>query len=127
MNVVGHVAALWRYPVKSMRGEPLEQATFGRDGIPGDRGVALIDEQTGNVLSAKRVAALLGARAVARPGGPVIVFPDGRALYAADAAAELSAWLGRGVRASAAPQNGERPVIESEDDTFRGRPGGFFD
>ncbi len=32
-----HVAALWRYPVKSMRGEALESAQVARDGIVGDR------------------------------------------------------------------------------------------
>ena len=33
------VAALWRYPVKSLQGEPLEIATFTLDGIVGDRAV----------------------------------------------------------------------------------------
>ncbi len=32
-----HVAALWRYPVKSLAGEPLQPATFTTDGLAGDR------------------------------------------------------------------------------------------
>lgn len=32
-----HVQALWRYPVKSLRGEPLGQAEMTRDGVLGDR------------------------------------------------------------------------------------------
>jgi uncharacterized protein YcbX len=37
MTVVGRVDALWRYPVKSMRGEELEEAFLGFAGIYGDR------------------------------------------------------------------------------------------
>jgi uncharacterized protein YcbX len=32
-----HVAALWRYPVKSLAGEPLTTTMVGPGGIPGDR------------------------------------------------------------------------------------------
>jgi uncharacterized protein YcbX len=34
---IGHVEALFRYPVKSMRGEPLTEATLGSYGLQGDR------------------------------------------------------------------------------------------
>jgi uncharacterized protein YcbX len=37
MEVVGHVESLWRYPVKSMRGEELQEAFVGFAGIYGDR------------------------------------------------------------------------------------------
>jgi uncharacterized protein len=37
MNVVGHVESLWRYPVKSMRGEQLPEAFLGFPGVYGDR------------------------------------------------------------------------------------------
>jgi uncharacterized protein YcbX len=36
-NVVGKVESLWRYPVKSMRGEELQEAFVGFPGIYGDR------------------------------------------------------------------------------------------
>jgi uncharacterized protein len=38
---IGEVAALFRYPVKSMRGEPLEVADVGWHGLDGDRRLAL--------------------------------------------------------------------------------------
>src|ERR1041385_4967839 len=37
MNTIGHVESLWRYPVKSMRGEELNEAFVGFAGIYGDR------------------------------------------------------------------------------------------
>ena len=37
---VGHVEALFRYPVKSMRGELLEIANLGWHGLDGDRRLA---------------------------------------------------------------------------------------
>jgi hypothetical protein len=37
MTVVGTVQSVWRYPVKSMRGEELEEAFLGFGGIYGDR------------------------------------------------------------------------------------------
>ncbi len=30
-----HVSELWRYPIKSMKGEPLEETTITSLGIPG--------------------------------------------------------------------------------------------
>jgi hypothetical protein len=44
---VGAVAGLWRFPLKSMRSERLEQAEFTERGLVGDRAYALIDADTG--------------------------------------------------------------------------------
>jgi len=87
-QVVGSVAGLWRFPVKSMGGEQLQEADLTERGIVGDRAYALIDQETGKVVSAKSVrlfpsllhctAAFLEAprRDAAVP--PVqIVLPDG--------------------------------------------------
>jgi uncharacterized protein YcbX len=52
---VGSVVGLWRFPVKSMRGERLEQAELTGHGLLGDRAYALIDLATGKVVSAKSV------------------------------------------------------------------------
>ncbi|MBC8077150.1 MAG: MOSC domain-containing protein [Chloroflexales bacterium] len=41
MQPVGFVRQIYRYPVKSMAGEPLEQATLGWHGVEGDRRFAL--------------------------------------------------------------------------------------
>ena len=37
MNIVGKVESLWRYPVKSMRGEELDEMFVGYAGVYGDR------------------------------------------------------------------------------------------
>ncbi|NJL47064.1 MAG: MOSC domain-containing protein [Leptolyngbyaceae cyanobacterium SM2_5_2] len=63
---VGTVKALWRYPVKSMRGEQIATSTLTQRGFFGDRAYALWDEQTQKVASAKnpkKWAQLLGYQA----------------------------------------------------------------
>ena len=65
-RVVGSVSGLWRFPVKSMGGERLEQGEFTERGLVGDRAYALIDADTGKVASAKSARlfpGLLGCRA----------------------------------------------------------------
>ena len=52
---VGTVVGLWRFPVKSMAGEQIAEAQLTTRGLVGDRGYALIDVQTGKVVSAKSV------------------------------------------------------------------------
>jgi uncharacterized protein YcbX len=42
---MARVTQLWRYPVKSMAGEPLEQADVYWHGIPGDRRYALVQPE----------------------------------------------------------------------------------
>ena len=54
-KIEGAVAGLWRFPVKSMRGEQLEEAEVTERGVLGDRAYALIDTDTGKVVSAKSV------------------------------------------------------------------------
>ena len=43
MNPIGMVESLWRYPVKSMRGDEIPEAFFGFSGIYGDRCYAIKD------------------------------------------------------------------------------------
>jgi uncharacterized protein YcbX len=92
------VVSLWRYPVKSMQGEELDAATIGERGIVGDRQWALVDQETGLALTARRVPELLfgAARLVGDPDDPdvEITLPDGTVTN--DDAA-ISAWLGRRV------------------------------
>jgi hypothetical protein len=40
-DIIGSVAGLWRFPVKSMRGERLEQVEITPRGLVGDRAYAL--------------------------------------------------------------------------------------
>jgi MOSC domain-containing protein len=50
---VGSVAALWRYPVKSMMGEELNACDVTDRGLLGDRQFAVVDRATGKVGGAK--------------------------------------------------------------------------
>ena len=47
-NNTGSVASLWRYAVKSMRGEELDEALVNDGGIFGDRAYAVIDPSNGS-------------------------------------------------------------------------------
>ena len=130
---LGTVAALWRYPVKSLRGEALERVAVGPDGIPGDRAFALRDARDGRILSAKRTATLLAFRAV-YPDGPerpaLIDLGDGRHITtaAADAAAVLSAALGRAVDLSGPDDRRADRRVEWDDEmTFDAPAGAFVD
>jgi uncharacterized protein len=42
MEALGELAAIWRYPVKSLAGERLESTQIETGGIPGDRAAALM-------------------------------------------------------------------------------------
>lgn len=75
-----HVESIWRYPVKSMVGEPLGSADITEAGMAGDRGWAVRDEIRGGIRGAKKIGGLmrLAARYDDRPGGSVtITLPDG--------------------------------------------------
>jgi uncharacterized protein YcbX len=50
---VGSVAALWRYPVKSMMGEELNASDITDRGVLGDRQFAVVDRATGKIGGAK--------------------------------------------------------------------------
>lgn len=89
------VDEIWRYPVKSMGGERLEEATVGPLGIEGDRRWGIVDAGSGRVLTGRRQPELLLARARhLGPGQVAITLPDGTETTADD---DLSDWLGRRV------------------------------
>ncbi|MHB8508953.1 MAG: MOSC domain-containing protein [Candidatus Dormibacteria bacterium] len=116
---VGTVDALWRFPVKSMLGEQLREVELTEHGVIGDRVYALIDSETGKVVSAKSVrlfpnlfrcqASFVEAPRADTAAPPVqITLPDGTAVRsdASDIDAALSRALGRPVRmASTAPED----------------------
>lgn len=103
---VGVVAAVRRYPVKSMLGEELPAGRFDAGGLVGDRAYALVDDQSGKVVSVKRprwwgrmfeLAASTGGEP---DGGPVeITFPDGTMLAVDDPTlpGRLGEFFGRAV------------------------------
>jgi hypothetical protein len=117
---IGSIAALHRYPVKSMMGEELNATRIGLKGVQGDRSFALADPETGKIASAKNPSKwpnLFQFRAVfARPlveNGPLppasITFPDGATVSTddKDIEARLSSTLGKPVKFLAgAPSSG---------------------
>jgi uncharacterized protein YcbX len=103
-----HVSELWRYPVKSMAGERLEQAEVGIDGIPGDRVLYVVDVR-GQILSARTRPQLLGHHASIGPDGDVLV--DGLAWRSPEVAAAVEAAAGPGARLVQAAGNERFDVL----------------
>jgi uncharacterized protein YcbX len=128
------VVELWRYPVKSLQGELLDQATVTATGLAGDRAFAIFDVDTGLGLTARRVPELLYGRAHATRSGAVeIELPDGT--LAQDDGA-LSRWLGRPVTLRSVSTGGarvyENPLDFENEATsewmrFEGSAGAFHD
>ena len=108
---IGTVAALWRYPVKSMGGEQVTSSVLDRRALHADRMWAVRDLELDAVTTARRLPALLGctARYVDEPPpgvGPgdvahvVVTFPDGSQIATTDPAAmdaRLSELVGKSV------------------------------
>lgn len=111
-NAIGPVQALWRYPVKSMRGEEVESISVTERGLRGDRSYAVVSETTGKVGSAKNPrewGSLLTFQAAFVDGGEVpearIAFPDGTVTSSqqSDIDQKLSAALGKKVKLARTP------------------------
>src|SRR5260370_29067179 len=104
---VGVVGALWRYPVKSMRGEALDEAVVTERGTLGDRAWALREMKHGGIMSARTFAAMLRLRAayesdpIGDADAPIrIELPAGHSIHAGDpdASRVLSELFGYEVR-----------------------------
>jgi hypothetical protein len=116
----GSVAALWRYPVKSMMGEELNAAEVTERGLVGDRQFAVVDTTTGKVAGAKnprkwgnffdfRAAYVDPPQRGSKPPTVRMTLPDGTVVTSnqPDLAQTLSKALGREV-AFAEARNGEQ-------------------
>jgi uncharacterized protein YcbX len=99
----GRITEIWRYPVKSMGGERIEEAALTEKGVPGDRAWAVRDEMRGGIRGAKKIPALMrcSARYASAPGpgrapAPEIGLPGGETLLAdaPDANERVSAAVG---------------------------------
>ena len=55
-----HVSEIWRYPVKSLKGERLQETEITKLGIPGDRQIAVIRTLNGRFLTSRSRPKLLG-------------------------------------------------------------------
>lgn len=89
------VVELWRYPVKTMAGEPLERARIGPLGIEGDR-VVHVEDAGGGVVTSRSHPRLLGHRGVLGPGGQPLV--DGRPWGAPEVTSEIVDIVGPGAK-----------------------------
>jgi len=65
------VAELWRYPVKGLRGEPLERVEIAADGIPGDRALRVADER--GTITGRRKQRMVGLAATLPAGGEPLI------------------------------------------------------
>jgi MOSC domain-containing protein len=54
-----HVAELWRYPVKSLKGEQIQEAQITSNGIPGDREIVVLNS-AGRIVTSRTRPKLLG-------------------------------------------------------------------
>ncbi|MEW5808242.1 MAG: MOSC N-terminal beta barrel domain-containing protein [Actinomycetota bacterium] len=110
------VTELWRFPVKSMGGNRVDELRLDERGAHADRLWAVRDVEKGVTASARRMPALLqcSARYATEPGpdaGPgrvpavVITLPDGGEISSDDPAVHtaLSELVGREVRLTALP------------------------
>ena len=74
------VTEIWRYPVKSMAGEPMESCVVTADGLEGDRRWALIDwspNRAGKWFNIKQHSALMTYRSRLVDGTVEVLAPDG--------------------------------------------------
>jgi len=122
--MLGSVALLRRYPVKSMLGENLDAGDVAFTGLAGDRRLALVSRTTGKVASAKLprlwrdLLTLAAADEEAEDGAVRITLPKGRTVWSSDADidAVLSDLLDQPVTLTAIPPPGatlDRAVPEA--------------
>lgn len=84
------VTQLWRYPVKSMAGEPLDRAAITSAGIPGDR-VVVVRHGARVVTSRSRPRLLLHRATLGADGEPLV---DGLPWRSAEVASRVRAATG---------------------------------
>jgi hypothetical protein len=68
-----HVEQLWRYPVKSMRGERLAEAALRPTGIAGDRHIVVASPLRGRVITARTHPGLLGLQGSVDADGVTLI------------------------------------------------------
>ena len=90
-----NVAAIWRYPVKTMAGEPLERAAVGPLGIEGDR-IVHVEDREGRIVTSRTHPKFLGHRGTLGADGEPRV--DGRPWRSRDVAADVERIAGPGAR-----------------------------
>ncbi|MGZ4673654.1 MAG: MOSC domain-containing protein, partial [Ilumatobacteraceae bacterium] len=122
-SITMRLDAIWRYPVKSLQGERLAEATLDSSGLRGDRCWGVRDEGTGKILTGRREPQLLlAAASLTDDGEPDIVLPSGDRCRGVgpETDAALSDWLHRPVTlidAVEAPPGTAEFFADATDDT----------
>ncbi|MGD0809715.1 MAG: MOSC N-terminal beta barrel domain-containing protein [Acidimicrobiales bacterium] len=111
-----YVTALWRYPVKSMQGEPCGELVLAAGGAAGDRKYGVLDVGSGTIVSAKRDGRLLQGSARLFDGTVLVTVPGHDEIPPGPTLDErLSEWLRRPVRLVAVGEYG-RGTFECPED-----------
>src|SRR5919202_5144962 len=122
MGLVGTVAEIWRYPVKSMGGERLALSAIATRGLHADRMWAVRDVERGTFTTARRWPVLLQCSArfaqdpAGRSAGPgdvlevIVTLPDGSEVSSSDPAIHdrLSELIGKPARLESLPALSEK-------------------
>ncbi len=123
--MLGSVAVLRRYPVKSMLGEHLDAGDVTFTGLAGDRRLAVVSRTTGKIASAKLprmwrdlLSLSAASDSTGRDGDVRIALPGGKTVRSSDADVDtvLSDLLHQPVTLAAAPPPGaalDRAVPEA--------------
>lgn len=90
-----YIQSLYRYPVKSMAGEPLREALLTPAGVEGDRVVQVLDAR-GRIVTSRTRPRLLGLQASLGPGGEPLV--DGLPWSGPESASAVASAAGPGAR-----------------------------
>lgn len=67
-----HVAEIWRYPVKSLKGERVQETEVTVNGIPGDREIVVLNER-GRIITSRSRPKLLGLHGQLGAGGMITI------------------------------------------------------
>jgi uncharacterized protein len=127
MSLVGTVAEIWRYPVKSMGGERLAQSAIATRGLHADRMWAVRDVELNTFTTARRWPVLLqcSARFVEDPAGRsagpgdvlevIVTFPDGTEVSSSNPAINdhLSELIGKPARLESLPALSEKQLYRT--------------
>ena len=112
------IKEIWRYPVKSMAGEQLDNAEITEQGIAGDR-IIQVRNAAGRIFSARTRPELLRHQAVLQANGDVLV--DGRPWDSKEVAFEVEQAAGAGtrlVRSDAGDRFDVLPLLVTTDGMF---------
>jgi uncharacterized protein YcbX len=101
-----HVQELWRYPVKSMRGERLTEAALLESGIEGDRNIVVVSRTGDRIITARTHPGLLALQASVSLEGITLI--EGHPWDSAEASALTRKAAGEAVRLIDAGERTER-------------------